>query len=315
MNNNYEDILEYLADKVEGLEEKTWEDVCIELGIDTHPDVIRKSFNGGKYSGYNVYKYFKNKEEDSCSEDEINRLISIKQEVYKEKVRLSDQKREYLKHLRSDARYENLVNVLRYELSNIEPLKLFTCENYKNTGVSASLLLSDIHYGASSDNVLNLYNVDVCEERINELLNKTIYYCSIHRVQTLYINLLGDNISGLIHCNNRVEAEEDVVSQVIHVSELISTFISQLSKHVPEIRVVGVCGNHSRVTPNKKENINETNDDLKELIKAFDFNYEDVTDELLDEVFKLELDNLTSTHLNFKERTLINELLMITDSS
>lgn len=259
MTNNYEDILEYLAEKVEGIEDKTWDEICVDLGIATHPDVLRKAFNGGQYSGYNVYKYFKNKEEGSYSEDEINRLNLLKEEVFKEKVKLSDQRREYRNSLRNNARFENLVDIIKDELSCVEPLKMFDAKTHKNTGVNASLLLSDLHYGATSDNVLNFYNTDVCKERMNELFDKVVYYCAIHRVHTLYINLLGDNISGLIHCGNRVEAEEDCISQIIHVSELISNFISSLTKYIPEIKVIGICGNHSRVTPNKSENINSEN--------------------------------------------------------
>ena len=255
----YEEILEALCDKVEGVEDKTWEDMCLELGITSHPDGLRKSFNGGLYSGYSVYKYFKEKEASGYNEDELEKLRILKEEVYKEKVKLADQKKEYRSSLREDARFENLVSVLKDEVRNLDELETFETKEFNNTGVSASLLLSDIHYGAKSDNVLNLYNTDICRERMDELFKKTVYYCSLHRVQTLYINLLGDNISGIIHCGTRVEAEEDVVSQVIHVSELISTFIAGLTKYVSEIKVIGILGNHSRVTPNKNDNINSEN--------------------------------------------------------
>lgn len=254
---NYEQVLAELADKVEGSDDKTWEEIGLEL--DMHPDRIRKSFNGGMYSGYTVYKYFKDKEESNLDDDELERLRILKEEVYKEKVKLSDQKKEYRNHLREDARYENLVDTLKSEVRNLNELQTFRAKNYENTGVSASLLLSDLHYGAKSDNVLNLYNTDICRERMAELFDKTVYYCAIHRVQTLYVNLLGDNISGLIHCGTRVEAEEDCISQVIHVSELISEFVAKLTAHIPEVKIVGILGNHSRVTPNKKENINVEN--------------------------------------------------------
>lgn len=257
--NRYEEILEALVNKVEGIEDKTWEDMCFDLNLTTHPDGLRKSFNGGPYSGYSVYKYFKEKEDSNYSEDEFERLRILREEVYKEKVKLSDQKKEYRNSLREDARYENLVEVLKGEICNLDKIETFKAREFANTGVDASLLLSDIHYGAKSDNVLNLYNTDVCRERMDELFKKVVYYCSLHKVQTLYINLLGDNISGLIHCGTRVEAEEDVVSQVIHVSELISNFIAGLTKYVPEIKIVGILGNHSRITPNKDSNVNSEN--------------------------------------------------------
>lgn len=260
MYKNYEDELQLLIDKVEGNSEDDWEDLVDKLDVRMHPDSLRKSFNVGRYSGYQVAKYFQDKfMNEYCTEEEVEKLESLKNEVYKEKVKLRDVKREYLKHLRHEARFENLLDTVKYEVANLEPIKLYKCNENTNTGVNGALIISDLHYGSTSDNVLNLYNTDVCKDRMNQLLNKTIYYCSIHRVQTLYINLLGDLVNGNIHTSVRCEQEEDVISQIIHVAELLSQFISELSNYVPEIKIVCVQGNHSRVTPNLKESLNVEN--------------------------------------------------------
>ena len=78
-------------------------------------------------------------------------------------------------------------------------------------------------------------------------------------MQTLYINLLGDLIAGNIHTSVRVEQEEDVISQIVHVSEILSNFISEISKYVNDVKVICVQGNHGRVTPNIKESLNQEN--------------------------------------------------------
>lgn len=259
MYDTYEQELELLIDKVEGGNDYTWEEMVAELDANMAADHLRKSFNGGRYSGYNVCKYFMQKEDDARTDEDIQRLNTIKNEVYKEKVKLSDQRREYRKALSKEARYENLVNVLREEISELDEIPTFVSRQFSNTGVSAALLLSDLHYGASSDNCVNFYNTDVCKERLEQLFDKTVYYCALHRVQTLYINILGDIISGIIHCNARIEQEEDVISQIIHASELLSNFIGNLTAYVPEVKIVGVIGNHSRVSPNKHENLNVEN--------------------------------------------------------
>ena len=51
MPKSYEDELQLLIDKVEGADDKSWEEMVSELGLSVHPDSLRKSFNGGRYSG------------------------------------------------------------------------------------------------------------------------------------------------------------------------------------------------------------------------------------------------------------------------
>lgn len=260
MYKTYEDELQLLIDKVEGVSDKEWEELVEELDVRIHPDSLRKSFNVGRYSGYQVAKYFQDKlTSEYCVEEELERLEHLKDEVYKEKTKLRDVYREHRKHLSNEARFENLIDVIKEEVSKLDPVEFHKTNINNNTNISGALILSDIHYGNVSDNVLNLYNTDICKERIKELLDKTIYYCSMHKVQTLYINLLGDLVSGIIHTSVRCEQEEDVISQTMHVSEILVQFISELSKYVPEIKVIGVQGNHSRITSNLKESLNPEN--------------------------------------------------------
>ena len=156
MPKSYEDELQLLIDKVEGADDKSWEEMVSELGLSVHPDSLRKSFNGGRYSGYAVAKYYNEKfENEYCTSDEIDRLETLKTEIIKEKIKLSDTRREYKKHLSVEARYENLVDVLREEINNLDELELHHNVIHKNSGVNGALLISDIHYGNTTDNVLN----------------------------------------------------------------------------------------------------------------------------------------------------------------
>ena len=73
MPKSYEDELQLLIDKVEGADDKSWEEMVSELGLSVHPDSLRKSFNGGRYSGYAVAKYYNEKlyEYDNIEEDDF----------------------------------------------------------------------------------------------------------------------------------------------------------------------------------------------------------------------------------------------------
>lgn len=252
---DYQDELDLLVDKVEGTTNKDWEEMVDELELDVHPDSLRKSFTGGRYCGYLVYKYMLEKLEEGYTSEESARLETLRQELYKEKCRVQDQKREYNKLLRESARYEHLEDLMVKAIEDIEPLKLNSVHEPNPTNVEAVLILSDFHYGLLIDNVLNEYNVDIANERLETLLKKTIYYCQLHKVQKLHLGLAGDLISGAIHLQSRIDAEEDLITQVINVGELLANFVNGLKAYIPEVKVYGVIGNHSRVNADKKSNM------------------------------------------------------------
>ena len=47
MPKSYEDELQLLIDKVEGADDKSWEEMVSELGLSVHPDSLRKSLAFG----------------------------------------------------------------------------------------------------------------------------------------------------------------------------------------------------------------------------------------------------------------------------
>lgn len=253
---SYEEELQLLIDKVEQVNDLDWVSVTEELDLEMSPETLRKSFTGGRYGGYRVAKFYQDKIETGIlSSEEIENIKSAKDILYKERVRLQDARREYNKLLRHEARYENLVDVLKEAVENVQPFE-YTKHEYKYaTNIHAALLLSDLHYGLKIDNVLNEYNIDICKERMKLLLDKVIYFCQLNRVEVLHVNLLGDIISGLIHLSARVANEEDVITQTIEVGEMLARFIHELNQWIPQVKVYGCTGNHSRVTADKKTNV------------------------------------------------------------
>ena len=182
-------------------------------------------------------------------------------ELYKAKRQLYDQRREYNKMLVSDARADHLIEKM-IEAAGAAPLEnysnLFTFKEC-NYSQEALLCISDWHYGATSDNIWNVYNVDVCKERISKLFNKTVNVLHEHNVKILHIAILGDLISGAIHTGVRVASEENTCDQLMHVSEIVANFINELSAHVENINVYSTYGNHARTVQKKEDNIHADN--------------------------------------------------------
>lgn len=191
-------------------------------------------------------------------------LEEIKQatdELYKAKRQLYDQRREYNKLLVSDARADNLAERL-IEAANIVPLEhyddLFGLEEVSSTK-EAVLCISDWHYGATSNNIWNTYNIDICKERVNKVFVKTVYALNELNARTLHIVLLGDMVSGAIHTGVRVASEENTCEQLMHVSEIIANLINELSLYTKTINVYSTYGNHARTVQDKKDSIHADN--------------------------------------------------------
>lgn len=261
MPKSYEDELQLLIDKVEGSDERSWEEMVDELGLSTHPDSLRKSFNGGRYSGYAVSKYFMEKfENEYCSSEEIDRLETLKKEIIKEKVKLSDARREYKKNLSIEARYENLVDVLQTKLNDIDIDTGETFGKYvqkPKVEKTAILCLSDWHIGSIVDLPNNYYSIDVAKDRAQQLTDRVKQYCLEMHITNLVIEINGDMVDGIIVTGNRCMQEENTVEQIIDVSKMLAEMINSFKPYVQSIKVVTTLGNHGRLTPNKKDQAGE----------------------------------------------------------
>lgn len=229
-----------------------WGD-CV-LGVDNvySSDNLRKAF-------YCVSKMLNNIDTDVVSDNVFEELETLREEIYKERCKLSDANREKNKYLREQSRTEMIVEEMKYLIDNMKPFSYNKCDYKYGTDLEASLLVSDLHYGLTVDNVVNFYDESICEERLNQLRDKTIERCKAHKVDKLNVCILGDDISGLIHFSTIAENNRDVITQCIEVSELLSNFVLQLNEEIPEVKVYTTYGNHSRAWQGKSNGSNKEN--------------------------------------------------------
>lgn len=192
-------------------------------------------------------------------DDVIREMEDMKIEIYKEKVKLRDQRRELNKLHTKQARFENLVEVIKERLEEIGTLPREKYYKQLDKEKGATLMVSDLHYGIKVDNQFNYYDTEVAEDRLKQLTNKTIQYCKKHDISHLNIELLGDEIAGAIHTSVRVQQEEDIIQQIIDCAELLSNMVNDLAEHIENVTVYSVYGNHGRTEPNKHDAINREN--------------------------------------------------------
>lgn len=233
---------------------------------DTIADAINKQFRCGEeeYRVESAYRkiyqaakkfYDAGVFKDLTTEKYISLLRIEQQELRKERQKLSDERVDFQRTVREEARKESFIDLIERTLSrNVEPLE------YKQSPVIDSdedmiVCLSDLHAGIEVENHWNTYNTGILKKRLNKYIDEIKEIQSTHKVHRCELVLGGDAISGFIHPNLRLENNENVIEQIKIAITYIGEFISALQDDFSEIRVHSVAGNHSRLSPNKENHL------------------------------------------------------------
>lgn len=193
--------------------------------------------------------------------DENKALIK---EIKKEKQKLSDERVEYNRQIRQEARKESYADMIkRIICENVEPIKFRDSSYHFINHEEADLLchLTDIHGGIYIHNWKNIFNEDVLKTRLEKYVNKIKDVRDKHGASNCYI-VIGEILSGLIHNNLRLQNNMDLMEQFKYVSELISSMLEDLSHYFENIYVYTTPGNHSRISPKKEDALDGENMDL-----------------------------------------------------
>lgn len=187
-------------------------------------------------------------------------LEEKRQELQKEAIRLSDQRRELMKLIRKEGRAEHLYERLIDAANHLSPFAAaFTPINDNDKEREAVLVLSDWHYGMTTDNIFNKFDTQICEERIARLITLATERLKLNRVSKLHIVVLGDLIHGAIHVGTRVAAEELVCDQLMQVSELLAQAVYEIAQVVSDTVVYTTYGNHARTIQSKADSVHRDN--------------------------------------------------------
>jgi predicted phosphodiesterase len=232
-------------------------------------DLINKE-SGESYGESCYRKWFKayaegvyDTEKEFVSGDKILKEYELKRiEFEKEKIKFFDQRTAYTKDIRTDARLDELKEILINSIKNIKsyPNKNYTDIKYQDNDLLVGL--NDLHFGIEINNYWNKYNPEIAKQRLEKYIQEIISIQKTHSSENCYICANGDLISGNSHLTIALANRENVVEQVMGVSELISWFISELSNYFKNVYFSVVAGNHSRLSLKENSPKNERLDDL-----------------------------------------------------
>lgn len=182
-------------------------------------------------------------------------LMVQKRELERAKIAFRDERNAWQRQNYLDARAESKLDLLEEKLSEIGKLNFAPTYNkdYVISDNDIICCLSDLHIGQTFSSNFGAYNTDIALQRLSKYLNEIISIGKRHRSQDVYVELLGDEISGNIHKSIQVTNRENVIEQIKIASEYISNFCYELSKYFSDVYVVSVAGNHSRLVDNKND--------------------------------------------------------------
>lgn len=216
-----------------------------------------------RFKAYSDAKTMFTKQE-ATSDGTADELAAKLREIEKAKIKLRDERTDYQKSLREDARRESFIDLVeRAFATNVVPFE------YKLTPIIDSnedmvVCLSDLHAGIEVNNWWNVYDTSILKARLHKYLDEINCIQSLHKCKVCNVVLGGDQVSGLIHNNLRLQNNENVIEQLKVAVTYIGEFIYALQDWFENINVYSVAGNHSRLNPNKDDNLK--GEELDEMI-------------------------------------------------
>ena len=254
------DLYDLLQRRADPSDETEWADVADFIyertGERLNRDTVRKSY--GMFALFDSASWVRPPDDINGSSFDMKRL-----EAEKARVKLRDERNEIARIQRELARRESLIDVVKDAIrTEVSPLPGYVPHVHAAASNDLIVHLTDLHVGVEIDNFVNEYSVDVLYYRLSQYIEKIDEIRQRHGSENCYVLLGGDMVSGLIHCNLRLENNLDVVKQVKVASSVISGFLQHLSRMFSSVHVYSVPGNHGRVQPKKEDNLRGENFDI-----------------------------------------------------
>lgn len=256
-NENEEQYIWRVAQlKESGILDMDWEELTEYINKECREDESEYRSSSAYRKPYSQAKrYYEAGVFSKFSEEEYtDKLDEQKRELEKAKVAYRDERNDWNRQNRIEARIEEKLDNLGRSLQKIGKTQFsVTEETIFNSGDNSLIvMLADLHTGQTFDSPFGQYNTDILKERMSQLLNKTIEIGKRHNSVMVNVVLLGDQISGNIHNTIQVSNRENVIEQIKVASEVITSFCTELAKNFGFVNIYEVAGNHSRLVSNKE---------------------------------------------------------------
>lgn len=235
----------------------SWEDVCEILN-----SLLGANYRSNTYRNrFQNYDKFRQADLGTTESSLLEEIKEQRKELEKERIKFRDERNEYNRIIREEARKESYIDMVKRMLSDYAPksLNYTTPPSYKSD-TDMVLVVSDLHCGIEINHYLNHFNSNILADRFVTCISKVIEIQNRHQSENITV-LISEVISGLIHENLRCENNENIIEQFLTVTQYLSDLLTEFSKHFNNVEVLVMPGNHSRVTPKKESSLKGENVD------------------------------------------------------
>lgn len=188
---------------------------------------------------------------------QVDNIEEIILTIKKERCKLADERAQNNAYIRRLSREETIKEIAieaAKEMSSKKVLPTYDTLVFTNKNQEAIIQISDWHYGIEIDNFLNRFDPEECVKRVAMLLEHAKTYLNMKHVRKIHVVNLGDLIAGRIHSQIRLQSRYDVVTQTLHIAEILAEFLTELSSIAP-VEYYDCLDNHSRIEPDKTQHL------------------------------------------------------------
>jgi len=231
--------------------------------FDTSPKSISKTFDRVDWDFFleennlDIDELSVGSASEDTAEDRAESLIQIR----KNRIKKEAEARRLKQHIEKIATRDIIFDKIVAAIEKVPPITfpeiIVPKKIYKTGPQEGFLLFGDCHIGlaVSEEEVggLGRYNIDIFQDRVNNLVNTVSEITELHRSQhemkRLNICMMGDIVHGSNDAGKWgfIHTEQNIMDQVFLAADVIPRAILKLRQEYDEIRIFCVHGNHGRV--------------------------------------------------------------------
>lgn len=245
---DYEECLSDIRDKVEGNNDMDWADIVDKYNLGIHSDTLRKA-SRTIFGGVFIRDYYERKAMFENGEAYLKQLKIEKEEIFKERQKLRDEKNEYARWRREEARDEYIYEKIADAIKELKPLSRPEIINVGCGERETILCFGDTHYGTEFEikglfgETINKYSPEIFEKRMQLLFSEVVKEIREKQLKKLTVLSLGDEIDGMLRVSQLMKLRYGVVESAIRYAEYISNWLNELSLFV-HVEFHATKGNH-----------------------------------------------------------------------
>lgn len=244
-----------------------WAEICEEFNLNMNADTLRKAGVGIKLA-----------DDAGMINVENVRSLQTDAESYIERQKMRDIVRQANTLYRTESRSELLRETIREAIKDLPKMqgagRLWMtpeCEDKEGKDKCLVLALGDFHYGADihieglRGEVINEFNHEVFEERMDKLLQETINIIEREHLVYVHVCLVGDLIDGMLRQSQLMRLEYGIIESTMRLSEYLAWWLDELSEYA-FVDVHAAMGNHSEIRPLKSKSREFEDENLEKII-------------------------------------------------